>query len=296
MSRPTSFGGRLRLVITLLLAWCAIAAGTVMAAGSASAATAPSRAMWVWSKANPTDVITFAQSYGVSRLFVAVPWNVAGSSDLPRLKQLSAAAGAAGIRVDALGGDPTWTTNPSAAVTWERGAIATHLFAGVHVDIEPYALSGWNDPSTQASLVTSYLSTLSSMRKTAAAAGMPLEADVPFWYNTIATGATTMADGVLARVDAVTVMSYRNVATGPNSITDIGSDMLARGAAAGVPVRLAAETNPLSDCPTCTFAGTSAATLDTALAAVDSTEAGSSSYAGMAVEDYDGWRALPATA
>lgn len=296
MSRPISVRSRFRVVIALLVAWCAIAAGTVMAAGSASAATTPSRAMWVWSKANPTDVITFAQNHGVSRLFVAVPWNVAASSDLPRLKQLSAAAGAVGIRVDALGGDPTWTTNPSAAVTWERGAIATHLFAGVHVDIEPYALSGWSNRSTQASLVTSYLSTLGSMHTTAAAAGMPLEADVPFWYNTIATGASTMADGVLARVDAVTVMSYRNVATGANSITDIGSDMLTRGAAAGVPVRLAAETNPLSECPTCTFAGTSAATLDTALAAVDNTEAGSPSYAGMAVEDYDGWRALPATA
>jgi len=295
MSRFTLFRSRFRLVIALLAAWCAIGAGSVMYAGSASATTSPSRAMWVWSKASPTDVVSFAQSHGVSQMFVAVPWNVANSSDLPRLRQLSAAARAVGIRVDALGGDPSWTTNPSAAVTWERGAIATRLFTGVHVDIEPYALSGWSNPSTQASLVTSYLSTLSSMRSTAAASGMPLEADVPFWYNTIATGSTTLADGVLARVDAVTVMSYRNTATGPNSITDIGSDMIARGAAAGVPVRLAAETNPLSDCPSCTFAGTSAATLNAALAAVDAAEAGSSSYVGMAVEDYDGWRALPAT-
>lgn len=251
--------------------------------------------MWVWSKAEPTDVVTFAQSHTVTRLFVAVSPDVATSGDLPRLQHLASSAAAAGIRIDALGGDPTWTNKPSAALAWERAVIGTHLFAGVHIDVEPYALAGWSKPASQAKLVTSYLSLLSSMRQAAATSGLPLEADIPFWYNTIATGSTTLADGVLARVDAATVMSYRNTATGPNSITDIGSDMLARGAAVGVPVRLAAETNPLSDCPTCTFAGSSSATLDAALAVVDQTEAASSAYAGMAIEDYDGWRALPAT-
>lgn len=294
MSCRTSCRVRFRSVLGLLVAWCAIAGAGVMYAGSASAATTSGRAMWVWSKAEPTDVVTFAQSHTVTRLFVAVSPDVATSGDLPRLQQLASSAAAAGIHIDALGGDPTWTNKPSAALAWERAVIGTHLFAGVHIDVEPYALAGWSKPASQAKLVTSYLSLLSSMRQ-AAASGLPLEADIPFWYNTIATGSTTLADGVLARVDAATVMSYRNTATGPNSITDIGSDMLARGAAVGVPVRLAAETNPLSDCPTCTFAGSSSTTLDAALAVVDQTEAASSAYAGMAIEDYDGWRALPAT-
>ena len=78
---------------------------------------------------------------------------------------------------------------------------------------------------------------------------LPLEADVPFWFGQYTVGGRNLADEVLKRVKAVTVMSYRDTGTGPNSMLAVSQDWLARGAAAGKRVRLAAETSPLPDCP-----------------------------------------------
>jgi hypothetical protein len=51
-----------------------------------------------------------------------------------------------------------------------------------------------------------------------AAAG---QANVPFWYGENRVGGKNFTDEVLKRVDAVTVMSDRDTATGPNSVLDV---------------------------------------------------------------------------
>lgn len=288
---PTFDLRRSRRFVLAVLGTICLVVSTFGSAGAASAAP-PTRAMWVWTQADPAAVVDFAQTHGVSTLFVAVGSDVATSGDLPRLQRLVAIAHGAGIRVDALGGDPSWATNQTPALAWEKAVLGTGLFSGVHVDVEPYALPGWSTPKTQTKIISSYLSMLSALRQGLRGTGLPLEADVAFWYGTVPLGRSTLADEVLSRVDALTVMSYRDTATGPNSITDVGADLLARGAAAGRPVRLAAETNPLADCPACTFYEEGEPALQAALATVDGVEASSPAYAGMAVEDYDGWATL----
>jgi hypothetical protein len=91
-------------------------------------------------------------------------------------------------------------------------------------------------------------------------------------------------------------MSYRKRVSGPDSITSLGSHALRTGAELGVPVRLAVETNRLGTSPVDrkqTFFGTSRARLSKALRALDELEATMPSYAGMAVHDFAGWKALP---
>jgi hypothetical protein len=104
------------------------AARPALAAGGKHASTpppAPARAMWVWGADDPANVVAFARDRGVSRLIVAVPPQVTSSPDLPRLQQLSAQARAAGMQVDALGGDPGWVDSPSGiAVEDYRGWAA----------------------------------------------------------------------------------------------------------------------------------------------------------------------------
>ncbi|HWG99158.1 MAG TPA: hypothetical protein VNV66_07495 [Pilimelia sp.] len=264
-------------------------AGTGTATGGAvgqQAAAAP-RAMWLWSRADPAAVIHFAVARGVAEIYAAVPWNVGASGDLPRLQDLKQRADAAGIRLSALGGDPEWAVNHWAARTWQRSAMETGLFAATHVDVEPYVLDRWN--TDRAGTVSAFLGMLDAMR---ANDPRPLEADVPFWYGGIAAGGRTLADEVLDRVDAVTVMSYRDTATGPNSMADVAADMLVRGTASGTPVRLGAETHPLPDCPYCTFAEEGQAAMLSTLAAVDAAVSGYQAYAGIAVHHYDSWRVL----
>jgi hypothetical protein len=283
---------KIRLLVRVAAALVASAVGLVPGVVPAQAARTPppataARAMWLWTRADPAAVVTWAVGHGVREIYAYVPPDLPASGDLPRLRILKQRADAAGVRLTALGGDARWVFDPDAALAWQGTALGTGLFAGAHVDVEPYALTQWyaDRPGTAAA----YLNLLARLQAQSPA---PLEADVPFWYATIPAGTGNLADQVLARVDAVTVMSYRDTATGPNSMLDVGADMLARGSAAGKPVRLAAETQRLADCPYCTFYEEGQAQLTKTLSAVDTAARAYPAYAGIAVHHYDSWVAL----
>ena len=273
------------------------AATPALAVGGRRASTpppaAPTRAMWVWTADDPAGVVAFAQERGVTRLFVAVPPQVTSSPDLPRLQQLSAQARAAGMQVDALGGDPGWVDSPSWVVSsWLTPALATGLFTGVHVDVEPYLLASWS--TDQSGTVKRYLSLLSTLASSAGASH-PLEADIPFWFNTLSYGRTSLDRAVMARVAGTTVMAYRNHAAGTDGTLDIAAAALASAAATGKPIRIGQETNDLGSDPEevkQTFFGMTCTQMEAELAAIDAALTGSATYAGIAVEDYRGWAAM----
>jgi hypothetical protein len=211
------------------------------------------------------------------------------NGDLPRLRDLKQRADTAGIRLTALGGDPSWATDHTAALAWQRAVVSTKLFAGLHVDVEPYVTPGWTTDLGRTA--TAFLTMLDKLRT---GSTLPLEVDVPFWYGQYTIGGRNLAAEVLRRVTAVTVMSYRDTGTGPNSMLEVSRDWLRRGAAAGKRVRLGAETGPLADCEHCTFAEEGATALGTGLAKADAATRTASGFNGIAVHHYSTWRALPA--
>jgi hypothetical protein len=261
----------------------AASAAQLPAAAVQATASPRARAMWLWSQADPAAVVTWAHQQGVKEIFAAVPW-LPSPAELARLKDLRARTRAAGIRLSALGGDAAWAVNPRDAVAWRQRETATKLFDGIHLDVEPYLLPAWT--TNQPAIAASYLSMLDAVRR---AGPEPLEADVPFWLATIKTAGGNLAEAVLQRVDAITVMSYRDSGT---AVVGVGTDLLTRAQSSRKPVRLAAETQPLADCPYCTFAGQSATALRTQLAAIDSGAQRYATYTGIAVHDYDSWTRL----
>lgn len=280
------------VVATLALV---VVAWSMVPVASAQATAPTTRALWVWQKPDPASLVSFAVERGVRDLYVHVTPTVLTDGDLPRLTSLARLAQQQGLRLIALGGDPTWTTRPAAAVAWQRTALGTGLFAAAHVDVEPQALPAWSKPARRVDLGRQYVEML---RRLQAANPLPLEADVPFWFDTVrsATTGRTLADDVLDVVDAVTVMSYRDTATG---ILSVGTDVLQRSArllattGRRVPVHLAAETNRLDDCTYCTFFEEGQVALSAALDEVDAQAAADwPTYAGVAVHDQLGWAAL----
>jgi hypothetical protein len=167
--------------------------------------------------------------------------------------------------------------------------VSTGIFDGIHLDVEPYLTTGWTTDLQQTA--AAYLELLDQVRL---ASTLPLEVDVPFWFGQYEVGGDNLADEVLRRVDAVTVMSYRDTATGPNSLVEVSQDWLARGAAAGQRVRLAAETGPLADCGYCPFHDKSASALALELSKVDIATPQAPAFGGIAVHHYGAWRTLPA--
>ena len=287
-------GSAAALVAMAPVAAAAPQAGTVTAVASAAQDT---RAMWVWDTSTPAATVDLAVSAGIDQLFVAVPPNLTTSSQLPNIKALSDRARAAGIRVDALGGDPGWVDNPTWVVTyWLKPAKSSGLFTGIHVDVEPYSTSAWG--TDQATVVSKYLTLLDKLK--ANAGTYPIEADIPFWFNTIhavaSTGAASTLDReIMKRTAGVTVMSYRNTAAGTDGTLDVATPALAAGAALGKPVRLGQETNYLGATAVDTkqtFYGWTRTAMEAQLAQVNSGASASATYAGLAIHDATGYAAM----
>ncbi|NUO36767.1 MAG: hypothetical protein HOQ27_17130 [Dermatophilaceae bacterium] len=262
-------------------------------------ASAPTdtRAMWVWDTSTPTATVDLAVSAGIDQLFVAVPPNLTTSSQLPAIRTLADRAKAAGIRVDALGGDPGWVDNPTWVVTyWLKPAKSSGLFAGIHVDVEPYSTPAWT--SNQPTVVSNYLTLLDKLKANAGTS--PVEADIPFWFDTIpakaAGGGTSSLDReIMKRTAGVTVMAYRNTATGPDGTLDISAAALTAGAALGKPVRLGQETTYLGDTAAerkQTFYGWTRTDMETQLMQVNAGAAAYPSYAGLAIHSAAGYAAM----
>jgi len=259
----------------------------VSALGGVSSTVAPpgARAMWVWGQEAADEVIAWANAQNVTEIFVYASSTVATDGSLPRLQELSSRAAPAGIKLRALGGEPGWATDHASAMAWQKAMVATGVFSGIHLDVEPYMSSGWM--SDQEATKAGYLGMLDKMR-----GSLPVETDVPFWYGQFKVGGKNLADEVLKRVSAVTVMSYRDTATGPNSMFAVSQDWLKRGATAGKRVRLGAEIDPIADCGYCSFAEEGARRMTGVLAQVDTAARTSPAYAGVAVHRYGSWRVL----
>jgi hypothetical protein len=273
----------------ILAAGLLIAAAPLALPGRApETAIAPpgTRAMWVWQQASPSALTAWAAAHDVRAIFVYLNQP---APDVPTLTDLRHRCDAAGIQLDALGGEPAWTTDHATALAWTETVDRLGLFHGIHVDVEPYLLDTWN--ADRPRLVAAYLQLLDALADPAG--NRPLEVDVPFWYGTVPVGRRTLADEVLDRADAITVMSYRDTPTGANSMLDVSRDLLDRAARAAKPARLAAETQPLADCPYCSFHGDSQAALATSLSVADRAARHYPAFAGIAVHQYSSWAALP---
>jgi hypothetical protein len=253
--------------------------------------------MWVWDTSTPAATVDLAVSTGIDQLFVAVPPNVTTSSRLPEIRDLVGRARTAGIRVDALGGDPGWVDNPSWVVTyWLKPAKNTGLFTGIHIDVEPYSTPAWT--TDQPTVVARYLTLLDKLK--ANAGTYPVEADIPFWFNQIpatASGGTasTLDREIMKRTAGVTVMSYRNTATGPDGTLDVAAAALAAGASLGKPVRLGQETNYLGSTAVDTkqtFFGWTRSAMEVQLAQVVAGASSSATFAGLAIHDASGYAAM----
>ena len=298
MARSSPWGvpssGVTRRHPTVLLAATVLVLGILVTATPASAAPrAPSggaRAMWVWDRPGVPALVDFARRHGVRDLFVSTPGDLATSPDLPWFTSLRKSTRSAGIRVHALGAEVWWLDDHAAAAEWQQEVLATGLFDGVHLDVEPWLHPDWGSGSP--ALLASWVALL---RQSAAATGLRVEADIPFWLHEHVVDGRPADEAVIGAVDAVTVMSYRDTATGPDSITGISGTALATAARLGRPVRLAVETRWLGDDPVSakqTFFGATQRQLDRAMSDVDAVVAGHPTYAGIAVHDHRGWSAL----
>jgi len=263
---------------------------------TSASAVQPGRAMWLWNWSDNASVIAFAQAHQVTEIFAYVSPGFTNPATIPPewsqpewplISNLAVRARTDHILLSALGGDPSWVPNPSVAVAWADEVVASGLFSGVHLDLEPWALAAWT--TNQAGVIAQTVSVVAQVR--AALPALPLELSLPWWLYQYRTADGTPLDlALLAYANSAAIITYFN---NVGQIESFGAQEQADAASLSKPARLAVETDVVQP-SWLTFAGTSQPAFTQILDQIDAANAATPGYLGVAVEDYTGWAAMPA--
>ena len=205
----------------------------------------PYRAAWVrdarrWQD-DAADVFTRTQHWGLTKLYVRVPFNGNGIADPQALAGFVADASSRGIDIWALLTDstddertPLAAAGPALA-DYNASVSAEAQIKGVEVEYAPERL--WRYAADPGATAQSLLDRLQPLKRSMS---MPLAAAVPAWFPTDPSIAVRWAD----TLDAMTVITDK---TDPTDIRRSVSRFLAWGTRRGRPVEVALEAMPLDD-------------------------------------------------
>ena len=266
----------------------------------ASGDTPDTRATWLWNPwmlvEDEAAVLAFLENKNVNKVYVQI------DRDIPKntYRSFITQAHARGIAVFALDGAPSWVapkgyTNQNMLMNWlgnyQSGSTEQADFDGIHLDVEPYLYSGWN--SNRAATVKSYQSLLQRAAVSSAQLNLPLEADMPFWFDEIPYNNTfgngLLAEWVIANTDGVTLMAYRDSAP---MIIEIVKNEIAMAEKYGKHVVVGVETGVTDEGSIITFAEEGEAFMNLQLAEVAAHYSAYPAYEGIAIHHVGSWMTL----
>lgn len=236
-----------------------------------------SRATWLWDDAvAPASVAEFARAEHIGAVFLTVPW----TGPTAATQSLSRALRAEGVHIACLGSGADWAVAPHHAAAWAGRAVATGDFDAVHLDVEPWAAGDW--PAHVERRLAGLARAVEAVR---AQTALAVEVDVPAGeVSRFAEPFTRL----MSVASAVTVMAYRHRAS---AILDFSAAARKAAASVGRSYRIGVDTRPSTQ-PGTTFADEGRRTLERETAAVAAALRTDLHFAGIAVHDLSGWRAL----
>jgi outer membrane protein TolC len=184
-------------------------------------ASGAARGLWVWrsSAAFRQDaglaLVEFALRKGLTHLFVRTG-GPALRDEAAGWHAFLARAHAAGLRVHALGGAPSWSTPAGlpralgfvdAVAAFNREAPIDARFDGLHLDVEPHALPAWDDAAQQSGLLTGFMHLFDEVRARDRGR-LGVHADVPSWFARRDHAGEPLLQSLARRVDGLVLMAY----------------------------------------------------------------------------------------
>lgn len=258
------------------------------------------KATWLWNPwiiySDEAGTLAFLESKDVNKVYVQV------DADIPTgvYENFIEKAGAAGMAIYALDGASDWVapkgfTKQNQLMSWlstyQQEAEHNQKFAGVHLDVEPYLYSGWN--TNRAATVKAYQSLLTKAKTSTASLNLPLEADLPFWFDEIpynnTYGKGVLAEWVIANTHSVTLMAYRDSAA---MITELVKNEIAYADKYSKSVVIGVETGQTDEGDNISFYEEGETFMTSELAAVTAHYAGTNGFGGVAVHHVDSWKTM----
>lgn len=265
---------------------------------SAFASAPQDRATWLWNPwmfvQDEAGTIAFLESKQVNKVYVQIDRDV----PMQAYRSFIEKATAKNMKIYALDGAPNWAENKgdrhlTAMMNWvadyQEQATAAAKFSGVHLDVEPYILSSWT--TNQSKIVANFQALLLNAKKQAAAMNLPIEADLPFWFDEIAYsnkyGKGNLAEWAIQQMDGVTLMAYRDTAA---MITEIVKEEMEFGKKHNTPVTVGVETMKSHEGNHVSFFEEGEAYMNQQLEIVKSNYSSNSSFGGIAIHHVDSWK------
>ncbi|QKX50242.1 amidase [Planococcus glaciei] len=272
----------------------------VFSNGLSEKAATEIRATWLW---NPWELVSdeagtlaFLENKNVNKVYVQV------DRDIPVkvYRGFIEKASAKGIKVYALDGAPGWVAKKGYSSqdqlmawlkTYQSGSSALQKFTGIHLDVEPYLYSGWS--TNQKATILAYQNLLVKAKASANSLALPLEADMPFWFDEVSynntLGRGLLAEWVIANTSSVTIMAYRDTAP---FIIDLVKNEVNFAAKYGKSTVVGVETAPTDEGDAISFFEEGEAYMNSQLAEVQAHYAGIPGYGGIAIHYVDSWKTM----
>lgn len=258
------------------------------------------RATWLWdttlinTNAGRNAVLQFARRQQITRIYLQVNTSVAKYA----YRAFIRSATSSGIQIHALDGAPDWVLpnqqiRISSLVNWVKtynsSVTANEWFTGIQVDIEPYLLPEWYQD--QDTTVTNWLDALTLFANEAQDPSLIISCTLPYWVDEIIVPVIggTLIESVFQLMNEVTLMSYRDQA---QAVVDITDTKLTLADGLGKKIFVAVETNPTSEGLYLTFYDDGRSVMEEQMREIDHLLSLHPSYAGISVNDYNGWRNL----
>jgi len=238
------------------------------------------KAVWVWNtddlfrlREGKSELFELLANESVSDVFLAVPYRAGGPRhrgieiDVKAMRLLVSDLKKKSVVVHALLGDkdfilseqrPFVTATLENILRYNATSKKQERFDGIHFDVEPYLLPGFNGPRA-GWILENFLDLLGNAASIAQRGNMVIGADIPFWLDTPDEfslqprvlqyqGVTkSVHEHIIDLMDIVVLMSYRTFAAGADGIVLHSSDELEYASRRGKHIFVGLETSPLPD-------------------------------------------------
>lgn len=176
---------------------------------------------WIWNPwilvDNETSTLQFLENKRINKVYLQIDYEISRSVYQNFIEK----ATAKNIQIYALAGESYWITEngieyQNQLMNWlelyQREATEAQRFLGIHLDIEPYETHIWTTKQTTA--IQTYQQLVIHAKKKAQSLKLPLELDIPFWYDEISYetkyGKGILSEWLIKYSDGVTIMAYRD--------------------------------------------------------------------------------------
>lgn len=255
---------------------------------------------WLWNTSeivnNSDDIISFLVKNNVKVLYLQIDY----SMNYANYRSFISKATKNNIIVEALDGSPEWVSANGMTLqntffnwltSYQKISSLNEQFKGVHLDAEPYLNSQYNTNPNKT--ISKYQDFLLESKNSCKKLNLNLGIDIPFWFNEVQYntihGNGNLAEWVFQNIKTVSIMAYRDIATGDNGINKIAENEMNLCQKYNVKANIAVETGKLPDTPFVTFFEEGKFYMYNELNSVYINYKTNSSFNGFAIHYLDSW-------